>query len=274
MISSRAAEACSLAASREYEFICSPFLSPAEQAEYLKAAARTDPFTARRLFFFGGCVGADRRRAVFAPSYTDTDTAPIGKNAFDPDREAFFKSVLDCFPEEDLGITPVEVRGSGYVTLSHRDYMGSVLGLGLERDVIGDIAVLSERCAVILADKVIAPFITESLTKIGRDTVKCTPIRLPNDFVIPRKFETLHAVSGSDRADSVTASLSGCSRAEAKLLCTSGSVEVNYASPVEPDARLTPGDIVSVRGHGKFVIDSFDGETRSGRLRLTARRYL
>ena len=113
---------------------------------------------------------------------------------------------------------PVSVKGSSFVTISHRDYMGSVLGLGIERDVVGDIAVTGECSAVIFTDEVISPFITENLTKIGRDTVRCSPCEVPRDFVIPRRFETLHIAAGSDRADSIAASLVGASRAEAKSL--------------------------------------------------------
>ena len=99
VLQSRAAEACRLAASREYEFINSPFLSPSEQAVYLRAAAECDPYTARRLFFFGGCMGADRRRAVFVPTYIDTDTSPDYRNPFSSEREAYFLSITESFPE-------------------------------------------------------------------------------------------------------------------------------------------------------------------------------
>ena len=275
VLASRAAETCRLAADREYEFLKSPFLSPAEQVVFMKAAAEADGFTARRLFFFGGCAGADRRRAIFVPSYMDTDTSPSYMEIFKSSREEFFMDLLCAMaPDENVGIVPVLVKGSGFVTLSHRHYMGSVLGLGLERDVIGDIAVTSDTTAVIFTDERIAPFVCENLTSVGRDTVKCSPCEIASDFVIPRKFETLHIAAGSDRADSVAASLSGVSRAEAKAMCICGNVEINYTSPIEPDARVSTCDIVSVRGHGKFIIDSFDGTTRSGRLKLTVRRYL
>ena len=275
VLQSRAAEMCRIAAEREYEFIKSHFLSPAEQIVFAKTALETDPFSAKRLFFYGGALGADRRRAVFVPSYFDADPFVSQADVLKRSREEHLAELLSAMaPDEDLGIVPILVKGSSYETLAHRHYMGSVLGLGLERDVVGDIAVLDEHSAVIFTDEKIAPFVMESLTSVGRDRVKCSPWRRSRDFEIPRKFETLHIAAGSDRADSVAASLSGSSRAEAKALCTSGSVEVNYTSPVEPDERVSPGDIVSVRGYGKFIIDSFDGSTRSGRLKLTVRRYL
>lgn len=275
VLQSRAAETCRVAAEREYEFIKSPFLSPAEQILFARTAIETDPFCAKRLFFFGGALTCDRRRAVFVPSYFDAEPLISQADVLKASREVHLRDLLEAMaPDEDLGIVPVLVKGSSYETLSHRHYMGSVLGLGIERDVIGDIAVLDEHSAVIFTDEKITPFVTENLTSVGRDKVKCSVQKLSGDFVIPRKFETLHIAAGSDRADSVAASLSGQSRAEAKALCTGGNVEINYTSPVEPDERVSPGDIVSVRGCGKFIIDSFDGATRSGRLKLTVRRYL
>lgn len=271
LIESRARDAVSLAEKLEFEFTCSRFLSPSEQAEFFRCV--TDGILRQRLFFYGGCAGADRRKAVFIPSYLDADCTVPPTDVFSPVREAAVISLLRNMGE-DAGICPIHVKGSTYQKLSHRDYMGSVLGLGIDRAVVGDIAVTSEHSAVIFADVKIAPFIEESLTKVARDTVRCAASPVDTDFVIPRRFESLHLAAGSDRADSVAAALGNLSRSEAKTMCLAGNVEVNYVSPIEPDAKLVPGDIVSLRGCGKFIIDSFDGTTRSGRLKLTARRYL
>lgn len=273
VIESRAADAARLAEKLEFEFTFSRFLSPAEQSVFYRAACHSP--AASRLYFFGGCAGADRRRAVFIPSYAEGTPHSLPAEVFSPKREAYLISVLaEMFPGESLGISPVYVDGSGFATLSHRDYMGSVLALGLDRAVLGDIAVTGEHSAVIFADEKIAPFIAENLNKVARDTVKCRISPVGRDFKIPRSFETLHLAAGSARADSVAAALGNLSRSEAKEICLAGQVEINYVSPVEPDAPVSEGDIVSVRGCGKFVIDSFDGETRSGRLKFTARRYL
>lgn len=272
VIESRAADAARLAEKLEFEFTFSRFLSPAEQNVFYRTVSHSP--VCRRLFFFGGCAGADRRRAVFIPSYIEADAESSPAEIFNPKREAFLISALNDFaPEETLGISPVHVSGSSFASLSHRDYMGSVLGLGIDRAVVGDIAVLDEHSAVIFVDENIAMFIAENLTKVARDTVKCRISPVERDFVIPRSFTTLHLAAGSARIDSIAASLGNLSRSEAKELCAAGSIEKNYVSPIEPDDAVSIGDVISVRGSGKFVIDSFDGETRSGRLKFTARRY-
>lgn len=271
VIESRASDAVRLAEKLEFEFTCSRFLSPAEQSVFYRAVSHSS--AVRRLYFFGGCAGADRRRAVFIPSYLEGGDVTSHSEIFSPKREAYLVGLLAELGEH-AGISPVHVSGSSFAALSHRDYMGSVLGLGIDRAVIGDIAVTGDHTAIIFADEKIAPFIAESLKKVARDTVKCKISPVEADFVIPRSFETLHLAAGSPRIDGIAASLGSLSRSEAKELCAAGHVELNYVSPVEPDAAVSVGDIVSVRGCGKFVIVSFDGETRSGRLKFTAKRYL
>ena len=207
--------------------------------------------------------------------YIDLSDAPMRNTPFSAQREEYFAALLENFaPEETLGIVPVSVKGSTFVQLHHKDYMGSVLGLGLDRSVVGDIAVIGDYEALIMADEKITPFILSHLDKIGRDSVKCSVEAVRRDFKILRKFQRLHLAAGSDRADSITAALGNFSRAEAKEMCISSLVEINYISEIEPDARVSAGDIISIRGCGKFVVVSFDGETRSGRLKITADRYI
>ena len=76
------------------------------------------------------------------------------------------------------------------------------------------------------------------------------------------------------RADCVVAALCNTSRERAKSLILQGLVEVNYETLSKPDAEISEGDIVSVRGEGKFRVNGTDGTTRRGRLRLSAEKYI
>lgn len=268
-------QARELADRSEYAFAASKFLSPAEQIAFAESVSRLGDGDRSRCYFYGGSLNSERREAVFVPSYIETSPFRSGAKAiFDEARTEEFLRITDGFdPAEIHGIVALEVRGSSYVTLSHRDYMGSILALGIERDVVGDIAVTGDFSAVVFVRGVIADYITESLTKAGRDTVSVSRTNLKKDFIIPRKFISLSLVSASRRLDSVVAALTNSSRADAKELCTSGSVELNHVPTTSPDGRVNEGDTVTVRGHGKFLIDSFGGETRSGRLRLSVSRF-
>lgn len=281
-LSFTAAKARDLAAragEREFEFVFSRFLSPSEQAEYSSAILDFSPATASRTFFFGGCAAADRRCAVVVPAYIDTSDAPQAKNprlfSASAEREAYFINTRSVFfPEEDFGITALELKGSAFGEFSHRDCLGSLLALGLEREVIGDIAVLDTSRAVVLVKREIAPFICESLDKVRRERVKVAQITLPEDFTVPRRFEKMNVICASDRFDCVVAAITNTSRAEAKELCFAGLCELCYVTETRCDARVAEGDVVSVRGYGKFIIDSFDGETRSHRQRVSVRKYI
>ena len=132
-----------------YECGCSAFLTPKEQivAKRILAEKRTDAVS----FFFGGYGDSERNRLFLLPDYMaveqELDTAVLLENY----REILKESVA-----------AVLVKGSGYRKLTHREYMGSVLGLGVERAVIGDIVVLDDFSAVVFCDPKMADFFVAS----------------------------------------------------------------------------------------------------------------
>ena len=181
-----------------------------------------------------------------------------------------------CAPEaiaEAITVKAIEITGSPYTPLSHRDYLGSILALGISRDVVGDIAVVGEHTAVVFVADSIAPYILSSLERIGRDKVKLSLITPDEGFKIPRRYESLVVPVASNRLDCLVASLTGLSRADAKSLITTGMVELSYRVIQSPDEDFSEDDVVSIRGYGKYVVDSFGGLTRSGRTRVSVRKY-
>ncbi len=275
----RAKEFGKTAAEREYELHVSRFFTPAEQNIFYSTVVRENPFLRERIFFWGGAVGAERRVCVIIPSFAEVWDAPNIEawkpSFFSRERE---RALLVCaetyFPEEDFGIVPLEVKGSTYNVLGHRDYMGSVLGLGLEREMIGDIVPTGDSSALMFTLALTAPFIEENLTKVRRDTVKVFRKETSRDMEVTKKFEEKLIIAASPRLDAVVAGFTGASRADAKEMCTGGLVDVNYLTEESPDRNVTEGDIVSVRGYGKFMVGAFAGETRSGRLRLNVKKYV
>ena len=169
---------------------------------------------------------------------------------------------------------PLSVRGSGFRSLSHRDFMGGILSLGVDRAVIGDIAVLSESEALVFAAERIAPFLESELTRIGRDAVICTRLETDPSFEIPRRFEEIPVTVASLRVDGVVKALTGKSREDAAAMVRQGLAELNYRECAEVAKEVAEGDVLSVRGFGKFIIGETAGSTRSGRLRVVCRKYL
>ena len=97
---------------------------------------------------------------------------------------------------------------------------------------------------------------------------------LPEGFEIKRSFRTITDTVASERLDCVVAALVNCSRDSAKTLITSGEAEKNYSENKKVDSLVTEGDIITVRGHGKYIIRNISDKTRKDRIRLVADKYV
>ena len=241
----------------------SPYLTPREQ--YLASHLLPKDDTIR--FFWGGYPDAERKILCFLPSYYAFRFSET------PD-EAMLASLV--FEELSPYLSAVLIRGSGYVSLSHRDYMGAILSLGLDRSVVGDILVSEQSATVILTENA-ARFLKDTLTGIGRDKVRVTDTPLPTSF--ERTFEKVSGTVASARLDCVVAELANTSREKAKELILAGQIEHHYFPASACDAPVTAGDTISIRKNpkiraGKFLIDSLDDKTAKGRLKLVGRKYL
>lgn len=221
-----------------------------------------------RAWFFGGYREAERVCLFLLPDYLlDLLEGPITEYA--PDG---MEGILG--EELTQAVCAVRVRGSGYRVLSHRDYLGSILGLGIERDAIGDIAVQNEHEAVVFCAKGMADFLCTALDKVATDTVRCSLYTVDGDFTDGRKYAPVNDTVASARLDCVVAALTGQSREDAQRSVRSGTVEVNFEPEERVDVQVEPPAWISVRGYGRFRLRSFDGETKKGRLRMCAERLI
>ena len=237
----------------------SDFLSPAD-------CRRADAFLARAgisFAAFGGYDDAERQRIYLLPSYMESD------------EDESLSQLLGQYGHSD-GIALLLVRGSGYVTLSHRSYLGSLLGLGLERDVIGDIVVLDEsgREAVIFCDEQIVPFLLLEWKKVGNDTVKVTKTSLSEIVLPPRRTAPISDTVASPRLDAVVAALCNLSRERARTMVSDGCVEVDFRTEERPDFLLNAPCMLSVRGYGRYRVTSVSEQTKKGRIRLLGEKFL
>ncbi len=251
----------------------SPFLTP---REVLYAARCIDPRPAAgTAVLFGGYPDAERKRLILLPDYCEglVDSAALARDPAGALSEAGLEDL--AAPVRDA-LCLVCVRGSGYRALSHRDYLGAVLGLGLDRDAVGDILTEDGEhpVAYLFTDARLAAFLCAELTKVANDTVRVSC--LPTDAaVLPaRRIAPVSDTIASDRLDCVVAALCRLSRDKAQSAIRQGLCELDYEPVTDCDRSVVPPATVSVRGYGKFAVESFDGETRKGRLRLRAAHYL
>ncbi len=260
----------------EYSVAVSDFLSPGEKIEvYNELIARIGNGISR-CFFWGGSRGAERCTTVFLPEWYMPESCPPHKMVLDTDRTDSFAAHLIRCPEisEEIPIVALRIRGSGFRALGHRDFMGGILSLGIDRSVIGDIAVISESEAVAFVAARIAPFNCTELSKIGRDGVKVEVQSISPDFLIPRRFEESVLTVASPRLDGVVKAITGKSREAAAETVRAGLVELSYLRTLDVSAEVKSGDVLSVRGYGKYILGDICGQTKSGRLRITCKKYL
>ncbi len=234
------------------------FLSPRDLHFALSHLRSTGAWA--RVVAWGGYADAERKKLYILPEFME------GVGEYGTFAEYGFEG----------DISAVRVLGSGYRKLSHRDFLGSVLGLGLERDVVGDIIVSDgeKPSAIIICDKAVSAFICENLSKVGSDTV-CAKVIEGQDIEPPeRKFLHISDTVASERLDGVVASLISVSRDRAKEIVLDGAVEIDYEVCLRPDKALTSPCAVSIRGFGKFRINSLAEKTKKGRIRLDADKYV
>ncbi len=221
----------------------SNFLTLAEQDLLFKT--KTDTHASLR----GGYENAERKLAVFG-SIDD-----FGYEEYPP---------IVCVKIEPLMQKYADV-------LSHRDFLGSVVGLGLERDVTGDI-LIHENVGYMFCLDSIAPFIIENLTKVRRTEVKCSLVPAPPTETLTLPDEKAFFVA-SERLDAVISAVFNLSRSESTKLFGQKLVFCDSKLCENPDRTIAEGGIVSVRGYGRFMYCGIAKTTKKGRLCINARVY-
>ena len=245
---------------------CLSFLTPRECRQAERALKQRGFW--ENAWFWGGYDGDERKSLFLLPEYLLVCLSGTLEEASSEELAALLREQVE---KEVLAL---RVVGSGFRNLSHRDYLGAILGLGLERDVLGDIAVQNSHEAVLFCTETIATFLTENPNKVGSDTVRCRRYVVDEKFTDDRAYQPIRDTVASPRLDCVVAALTNLSREQAQSAIRSGLVEVEYEPADRTDLTLEPPAVLSIRGHGRFILRSFDGETRKGRLRLCADKLI
>ncbi len=251
------------------DIVSSVFLNPAEQF-FLEEFIRLRGLS-HRAVFFGGAEGAQRKKLFALPEYIAELDFGTG----------VFEAAKSFLGEDAFGdICTLKISGGGFRDFSHRDYLGGILSLGLNRGAVGDIVPIDEFSAYIFVSRSAARFLTEgdfSETggiRIAKDRVKITHAVLPPGYRIEQRFKEISDTVASERLDCIVASLCNLAREGAKERILAGEVEHNYETAAQPSTPVGANDCISVRGVGKFKIESVSDPTKKGRLRLIAKKFI
>lgn len=216
----------------------SDFLTLAEQA-----LMPHDTGTEQTLY--GGFSGAERAIACFG------DDASL------------------CAPIACLRISPLNAKFSDELT--HSDFLGALMHLGLRREALGDILISGGSGYVFCLDSV-ADFITAELTRVKHTTVSVRRESSPPEDALPQP-SAVELVVSSERLDAVVAALYHLSRGESQKLFIQEKIFINGRVQTGVSTAPRVGDIVSVRGYGRFIYLGIARETKKGRLRVSLSVY-
>ncbi len=225
----------------------SAFLSISEQ-DIIKKELMKAGFTG--WYFYGGNEAAIRKIIVFG----DKDTLP-----YEPE-----------IPVCAIKISPVSEKYAQ--SLSHRDYLGAILNLGIDRSTTGDI-IIKGNTAWLLCLKNTAEYIADNLTKVKHTDVKCS---IYTDEVpdIEPVLEDMKLNVSSERLDCICAALISKSRGIAQALIKDEKVFVNESCITNASARLKEGDSLVIRGTGKFIYEGIESYTKKGRSYINIKKYV
>ena len=221
------------------------FLSPREQQ--LAAALLNAANIRGGHLFDGGYEAAERKILLFLP-----DWAP------EP-------------PEEPLAFLRASFHGPDAPT--HRDILGSLMGLGITRERVGDILASAEG-ADIVASPSLREFFLREWSQAGRVRLTVAEITRDSLRVPPRQVRVIRDTVSSLRLDAVVSSAFSMSRGRAAELIAAGRVNLDHVPCLKGDKPAAEGAVLAVRGLGKARLTQVGGLTKKGRIAITIEKYL
>ncbi|MBM7635403.1 RNA-binding protein [Streptococcus saliviloxodontae] len=229
-----------------YSIYLTDFLDPRQMmiAQSLVASSQLQGFSSRD--YLGGEYG----RLLIAPDYYQFDLA-------------------------DFDISLLEVNyNRKFNYLNHGQVMGTLINqLGIRRTVFGDILVGDDQLQLFVERSMLSYF-QENVTKIGKASVRLNEVSLDAKITILEQFKESQILVSSLRLDKVVASVLKLSRSVSVKLIESQKVKLNYSLADSPSEEVSVGDMISVRGYGRFTLDSQTGLSKQGKHKLIIKRTI
>lgn len=239
-----------------------------------------------RLFFSklddGMTLCERRHKAYFFPFFSEREqllakrhltAAGFHDFAFDGGYDGAERKILGLFFDdaEEFPLCALTFRFRKNDRLTHRDFLGALMSLGLERETVGDILVEDGKCVVFVKQD-IASYITSQLFKVGNVGVTVTE-GMAGELPKGRGFDEKEYTASSLRLDAVVAAFTGLSREKTKSLILSGNVSHDFTACQNVSQPVGEKDTITVRGKGKYVINGVLGETKKHRIRISIIHY-
>ncbi|MDA8233393.1 MAG: YlmH/Sll1252 family protein [Clostridia bacterium] len=197
----------------------------------------------------GGFPQCERRKVILCPDYLEPG-------------------------DMDHGLVFLKITGNfKFQQVSHRDYLGSLLGLGIKREKIGDLFLFDQGCYAIV-DNEVASYIINNLTQVHRVGVKVSPVGQDQVELPAEEVKESRTTLSSLRLDTVACAGFGVSRSQMAREIEAEKVKLNWVVNSRKEYPVKEGDIISIRGRGRLEVAEIGGKTRKERIVVVLRRYL
>ena len=210
-----------------WEVVCSDFLSPPEITEALQVFGK---MTEIHCLAWGGYEQAERQRLAIARSELPLDPTLVS-------------------------LTPISISGNFlFDTATHRDFLGSILGTGIERQKVGDINVLGEKGAQAIVVPELVEYLQLHFNQVRTVPVKVNAIAWEELKIRIPVTKEITSTEASLRLDAVASFGFGMSRSKMVDLINGEDVRVNWKTISQPSYQVKTGDLIAIRGKGRVTI--------------------
>ena len=228
---------------KHYEVKCTDFLNP---YEVKNAIGILNSFDDIKYSVDGGYDAAERKVIFIYPYYMEYEDI-----------------------ENKLEIVQIEGNFK-FKEISHKDYLGAILNLGIVREKIGDIIIHENLCQVIVMNG-IYDFLNINLNKVSRNKVTVKQISRENIITSLPSYKEISFTVSSQRLDCIISGLYNISRQDSLKYISSERVFVNYEKIISPSKEIYENSLISVRGKGRSIIVSIGEITKKGRIKVQAK---
>ncbi len=181
------------------------------------------------------------------------------------------------FSHYEINNYPVELicikNKSRFSTLKHKDFLGAIMSLGIKREKFGDLIVKNQICYAAVHSEVL-DYIKDNLNSIGSSPCSITVLDDKFNFNIEPDFQEITIISSSLRCDGIVCGICKITRSNSENLIKRGKVLINYETVVEKNTIIKTGDIITVRGFGKFKMEQTIGWTGSGKNKIIVKKFV
>ena len=206
-------------------------------------------------------------------NYLEVDLKFEGPFEYSERRRIYFvPKDIEYYEMENESVKVCLTNKSSFKELEHKDYLGSLMSLGIKRELISDLVVKDSRC-YFMTNVSVAHMIENSIKQAGRNPIEVEILEKDFEMPLPNFEEEIKVVS-STRLDAVVSLLMNLSRADAVEFILSKKVSVDYKINTDKSYSLKDNSVISIRKGGKFIFEGTVGKTKKDKLRVKIKKFI